>query len=291
MEIHLRRCERQIAYDEVLARASESEESAPEAIRQLTDKYFFRSLKDYTLHVQIGGDSEGLGFDTGVQIAPGSRFYYAPLSGQRCRYVGAFHYFIPDKGQKTLYISVEPKDVGNRDAFNAVISSKESENLIPALFSYAKYNGNERQYFKGVYAYPTKLTADYAQAFAKGELCHFSSNGYLHFVNTVGEGEYMVISRVNHGELRNILSFIFVAILLFFTLSIFPLRLRYRRNSERNYFKTAVTIILVVSLSITMATLAVASVTFVYNRNEANARRLMSDKANSIRAMLQTGLR
>ena len=291
MENHLRRCERQIDNDEVLANANASEETAREVIRHLTDKYFFRSLKDYTLHVQIGGDSEGLGFDTGVQIAPGSRFYYAPLSGQRCRYVGAFHYFIPDKGQKTLYISVEPKDVGNRDAFNVVISSRESENMIPALFSYAKYNGNERQYFKGVYAYPTKLTADYAQAFAKGELCHFSSNGYLHFVNTVGEGEYMVISRVNHGELRNILSFIFVAILLFFTLSIFPLRLRHRRNSERNYFKTAVTIILVVSLSITMATLVVASVTFVYNRNEANARRLMSDKANSIRAMLQTGLR
>lgn len=291
MENHLRRVERQIAYDDVLARAAESEEYAPMAFQQLADKYFFRILKSYNLNIQIGGNAEELGLDSGVQIAPGSRFYYAPQSGQRCRYVGAFHFFTPDKGQNTMYISLEPRDMGNRDAFKAVFSPENAKDVIPSLFSYAKYKGSERQYYKGVYAYPTKLTADLEQQFEEGKLCHFSKNGYIHYVNTVGEKEYIVISRINHGELRNILAVILIAIVLYFILSLFPLGQRRGQTPEKHYFKTAVSVVLMFSLSITMATLAVVSVTFVYNRNEINSRRMMSDKANSIRNMLQSGLR
>ena len=291
LENHLRRVERQIAYDDVLARTAEGEEYAPMALQQLADKYFFRILKTYNMNVQIGGNAVELGLDEGVQIAPGSRFYYAPQSGQRCRYVGAFHYFTPDKGQNTLYISLEPKDMGNRDAFKAVLSPEDGKEVIPAFFSYAKYKGNERQYYKGVYAYPSKLTPDLEQKFASGELCHFSSGGYIHYVNTVGEQEYIVISRINHGDLRNTLAIIVVAMMLYFILSFFPKRGKREQTHEKHYFKTVVSIVLMVSLSITMATLAVVSVTFVYNRNEINSRRMMSDKANSIRNMLQSSLR
>ena len=291
LENHLRRVEKQIAYDDVLARSAESEDYAPMALQQLADKYFFRILKTYSLNVQIGGTADEFGLDSGVQITPGSRFYYSPQSGQRCRYVGAFHYFTPERGQNTIYITLEPKDMGNRGAFNAVFSPEGSKDVIPALFSYAKYKGNERQYYKGVYAYPTKLTAEYERQFENEELCHFSAGGYVHYVNKVGEQEYIVISRVNHGELRNILAIILVAIVLFFIFSLFPVAQKRGKTSEKHYFKTAVSVVLMLSLSITMATLAVVSVTFVYNRNEINARRLMSDKANSIRNMLQSGLR
>ena len=181
--------------------------------------------------------------------------------------------------------------MGNRDAFKAVLSPEDGKDVIPAFFSYAKYKGNERQYYKGVYAYPSKLTPDLEQKFASGELCHFSSGGYIHYVNTVGEQEYIVISRINHGDLRNTLAIIVVAMMLYFILSFFPKRGKREQTHEKHYFKTVVSIVLMVSLSITMATLAVVSVTFVYNRNEINSRRMMSDKANSIRNMLQSSLR
>ena len=291
LENQLRRVERQIAYDDALARTSESEEYAPMAFQQLSEKYFFRTLKSYNLNVQIGGNAEDLGLAAGVQIAPGSRFYYSPQSGQRCRYVGVFHFFTPDKGQNTMYITLEPRDMGNRDAFKAVFSPEESRDVIPSMFSYAKYKGNERQYYKGTYAYPTKLTSELESRFASGTVCHFTENGYIHYVNTVGDQEYIVISRINHGDLRYVLAVILVAIVLFFIFGLFPLALKRGQAREKHYFKTAVSVVLMLSLSITMATLAVVSVTFVYTRNEIHAQRMMSDKANSIRNMLQSGLR
>lgn len=279
MENHLRRIEKVIAGDEILARASESEELAEMARGHLIDRYFFRSIHDYNVYVRIGNENGSHGLENGVQIAPDSRFYYAPLVGQRCRYIAAFHYFIPDRGQNTVYLIVEPKGMGATHVD------------IPARFSYAKYNGRDRQYYRGAFAYPTRITEDLYNNFKSDGFCHFALNGYTHFVNEVSKDEFIVISRREMGALRTVLATLFIAILLFFLLGI----IRYddggrRSKFGKNYFKSVVTLLVLASLTITMAALATVSVSFVYERNEANARMMMSDRINAIRATLQSSM-
>ena len=160
VEEQLKKAENQIASDEVLRRASGSEENVQIARERIIDNYLFRVLSNYDIRVQIGGDSEGLGLESGTRIDQNSRFFYAPLSGQRSRYVGAFQYYVEDQGQNTIYVSIEPKSSDGGRSLSSVLGLGDKTDEIPWRYSYAKYKGRDRQYLKGSYAYPTRLTEE-----------------------------------------------------------------------------------------------------------------------------------
>ena len=68
---------------------------------------------------------------------------------------------------------------------------------------------------------------------------------------------------------------------------------RRRRDEEfeRNYYRSRVSIVLIGSLTITLISMALASVLFVYKRNEANLQASLSDKINSIQALVENNCR
>ena len=290
VEEQLKKVERLIAADEVLSRASGSEENARIARERIIDNYLFRALADYDVRVQIGGDSDALGLESGTRIDQNSHFFYAPLPGQRSRYVGAFQYYLEDQGQNTIYVSIEPKSGDPGRSLSSVLGLGNSDNEIPSRYSYAKYKGRDRQYLKGSYAYPTRLTEERLAGFRSLKETDYVAGGYLHFVNQVSEDEIILISRQYKNVDSNLLALAMVALVFFLFASIFSGKPE-RAPLAPNSFKRTITILTTVSLTATMAILVTFSVTFVFGRNEANARTMMSDKSNSIRTMLQAGLR
>ena len=290
VEEQLKRAENLIAADDVLSRASGSEDNVQIARERIIDNYLFRVLSDYDVRVQIGGDSDGLGLESGTRIDQNSRFFYAPLAGQRSRYVGAFQYYVEDQGQNTIYVSIEPKSGDAGRSLSSVLGLGNKADEIPWRYSYAKYKGRDRQYLKGSYAYPTRLTEEKFASFRSLQETDYVSGGYLHFVNKVSEDEIFIISRQYKNVDSNLLALALVTLVFFLFASIFSGRPA-RAPLAPNSFKKTITILTTVSLTATMAVLVTFSVTFVFGRNEANARTMMADKTNSIRTMLQDGLR
>ena len=289
LETHLTRVERQISRDEVVARALEGEQYAQEARSRLMDRYFSMFLNIYDVHVQVGGSRSKLGFDEGVRIENGSRFFFAPLAEQRCRYVAAYQFYANNGRIGSVYIILEPK-YPNKNSLAGMLHAR-AQGDIPARYSYAMYSGGERKYFKGNFAYPTKLTDALDKQFASGHDIYFISSGYMHFISMVGEDEYIAISRPEVQAGIRIIGVVLVALVLFFCLM--PLRRRRHKLFifEKSHFKRTLTLLVIASLLITMAILVLVSVSFVYDRNNNTAQRMMADKVNSIRFQLQSSLR
>lgn len=291
VESQLKRVEAQIASDEEVAHLSGSQDNSRELRKYLLDHYLYRVLSRYDVRVQIGGDSDALGLDSGVQIERNSRFLYAPLPDQRSRYVGSFQYYVHDHGISTVYVSIEPKVADNSSSISYILGLGREGNDIPSFYSYAKYKGMDRLYLNGSYVYPTKLTTQNHNYFQKMGDAHYKEGGYLHFVSRVTPDEIIVISRKAMTWDRYMLALAVFSLVFFGVESIFALRRKKPLLHQRNSIKKTITILIVVCLSLAMAVLVVFSVTFVVNRNESNARSMMSDKTNSIRTMLQRGLR
>lgn len=289
LEAQMRKVERQISRDEVIARASDSDEAFAAAKARLTDRYFFRFMNAYDLTLKVGRNEKILGTDEGVQIETGSRFRFAPISDQRSRYVAAFHYYSYDGGQKSIYLILEPKYPNKRSL--SMILSDRSESEVPARYSYAMYKDRNRQYMKGSYAFPLKLTEEYyEEILQKGEFS-YQKYGYVIFATSVEEGEIIVMSRPQASIWIGLITTVFLALVFVFLMLIMVKRPRKRINFEKSYFKRTMHYVLLASMLITMSTLAFVSITFVNERSDASVNRMMSDKVNTIRFQLQNGIR
>ena len=158
-EAHLRRIERQISRDELISAAGNSEEQLAKAKERMRDRYMSKFMNVYDVDVVVGKSGRSLNIEDGVQIESGSRFKYAPLSDQRSRYIAAFNYYHGEKGFEVVYIVLEPK-YPYKHSLSMLLDPRISGD-IPSIYSYAMYKGGDRQYLRGSFPYPTKLTADY----------------------------------------------------------------------------------------------------------------------------------
>lgn len=290
VETILKKVERNIAGDEIVGRLSASSDNEQRLREYLLDNYLYRVLPRYDVSVRIGEDTEGM--EGGVQIERNSRFLYAPLADQRSRYVGTFQYYVAEKGLGTVTVSIEPKASERGSSISFMLGLGGNGDEIPSLYSYAKYKGADRLYFSGSYVYPTRLSTKQRLSYfnSNGE-SHYTEGGYLHFVTRVTDDELIVISRKNIPWDRYLLAYAVFALLIFLFESLYSLRRRKAVLRSKNSIKKTITILIVVCLTLAMSVLVTFSISFVFNRNEANARSMMSDRTNSIRSLLQSGLR
>ena len=103
----------------------------------------------------------------------------------------------------------------------------------------------------------------------------------------------ILISRPQVQVSRYVTGCVFLALVAFFALTLLLLTRRRPHTSvfERNYFRSRVTSVLVLSLVTTLIAMAAVSVYFVYERNNANLETMMSDKVNSIRSLVEEACR
>ena len=160
-----------------------------------------------------------------------------------------------------------------------------------AKYSFARYDGLKLLTFRGNYAYPVRLEESLAGEIYSQNRSSLTINGFLHYFYEVADNEMVVISRPKVAVLNYILSVVFIGLIAFLVFSLMRIRRPRTLEFRDNYFQTRISWIIMLSLGLTLVTMAAVSVLFVYNRNESNRNLLMVDKINSIQSSVSARIR
>ena len=299
-ELNLRSLERPIERDNVIAAIASLGGSAEIILNRITDNYMSRFVQDYDISVYLVDESvDGRAFlDTKMEdsesIYPGSHFLYSNPGGVHAVYLGIFSFYNEHRGITRMLIELEPKANKQDKGYSTLLGVAAPGRVhIPSRYDYAKYDDVDLVTLRGNFSYPRKLNEQQAHLFYETSAPRYSDSGYLHFINRVGEREAVVISRPQIRPTNYLISAVFLALVSFLTLTIllFTRRRKYPAFEERHYYRNRVTSVLVLSLLVTLIAMASVSMFFVYQRNEDNLEKMMSDKVNSIRMLVESSCR
>lgn len=285
LETQLAQVEEAMAQDKLIA-AYALEDGGAEVIRnRVAETYLARLSSEYRIKVMIlppGAADPGRSqllrnvIASGTKLDDNSRFLYAISSG-RARYDGVFSYPGRTPGQVCfVLVEIEPVAGLRRQGYARLLGLSGIWGVqMPGFYSYAKYENRQMAYCQGAYAYPAAIDGDFPDRSA-----------YVHFRYRVdGDKALIVISRPRISGLNYLFSTLFLSILMYLLLGLFPRRAK--RIDRSAYFRTRINGVLMLSLTLTLVVMAVVSVVFVYRRNEVNQQSLLADKAVMLQRMVQ----
>ena len=295
LELQLRRVESQIANDIFIATLSALPNASSTILNRIVDNFMYSISQDYDIMVVVlGQDDEDPtlralvndALRSGVRIHDNTRFMYSQTMSGDPRYAALFTYFNPRYGVSYVLVQVEPKSSRKYGGYSSLLDiTAPGEVSMPPGYSYAKYNDTKLVSYKGNIAYPTVMSEEVRNSLPKGSFI-LVSDGYLHFVNVIEDEETLIISRKKENASSYVIGSVFLGLLAFLLFSIPAFTRRRKRIFERSYYKNRITSVLMISLIITLITMATVSVFFVYERNDANKNEMMSDKINSLQTLL-----
>lgn len=301
LELLLKRAEEAIANDQVIASTSQLQDSEVALSNYIIDKYLSRIAQDHDIAVLSTRDWENdlqaqalieESLSGAVPISDGSRFMYVAAGDGRIRYSGMFIYFNPESGISRVLLGIMAKSNHEEKGYNSILGfAAPGQVVIPSVYSYAKYNGRTLQLSKGSYAYPTSLNDESFRRLFLNVETSFVRGNYVHFVYNIDDEGTVVISRPSFGVFYYIVDGAFIALLMYILISLCLSRNSKRVETGRNYYRRRISWILMLSLSVTLVSLVLVSVLFVYRRNDANKQTMMSDKINAIRSLIEGDLR
>lgn len=299
LELLLLNVEPYIAGDAVIATLASMDGSEAIIRNRIIDNYFFNESQDYSLSVQLvhPGSSpsflmehlEQLGRE-GTPIADGSVFLSSATMEGPSDYVGVFPFFA-DNVLSYVLVEATPKAASGGKGYAQLLSlSAPVRTKLPAAYSFSRYQGRELRMFNGTYPYATTMDDWMYETVYQQKVCHYNRDGYAHFVNVVTDNEAVIISRREIDFSAYATSAVSIGLLMWGLL--FCLRPRRRKKDEpRKYFRSRISLTLMLSLLLALVVMATVSVTFVYRRNEANQQALMSDRINAIQMLSRSGLK
>ncbi|MBR5384423.1 MAG: hypothetical protein IK143_00930 [Bacteroidales bacterium] len=301
LEIQLRSMERAIANDPYIASFSVLDNSSDIIRNRIINNYMNRLAQDYDVSVYVMNSTSpnptlaelfNERISRGIQIADRSIFYYSRDVNGRARYSGSLNYDSGQYGISNLLICVEAKSNREDRGYLSLLGIADpGKVVVPLNYSYAKYVSDKLVTFKGGYAYPTVLTDDFKVRPQGSEDGHTIINGYSHFIHYVADDECIVISRPKTEILSYIVEMVLFGMISYFLISVVTWRKRRHRRTERQYYRSRINATLLGALVITLVSMAGFSVYFVYRRNDADMRTIMSGKINSIQTIIQSRAR
>ena len=298
LELQLRAAEGAISEDSVIGALSLLENSYEMIRGRLVNTYLTRISQDYDISVVIPTPS--LAADVlfnerirgGVRLADNSHFFYSTGTNNRAQYSGIFTYFTPGYGSSSILVLVESKSNREDRGYLSLLGLSEPGRVsIPPYYSYARYVDDHLVLFKGDFPYSTVISDRFRQIVSTNSEGNVVLDGYVHFVQTVSDGELVVISREKTEILNYIVEGVLFGIVAYLLLTLMGFRLRRNRSGERNYYRTRINVVLYLSLFITLVAMAAFSVYFVYRRNNADLQSIMTSRITTLQSMLQGGLR
>ena len=302
-ELNLRSLERPIERDAVIASIAGLPNSANLILNRITENYMSRFTQDYDISVYLLNEKnatpESVEFlrhrmDGGEPVAKGSRFLFFNQTGIHADYAGLFSYYNAYMGVTQMLVELSPKANKQDKGYSALLGvSAPGKVLVPSNYDYAKYRNSELVTLRGNYAYPTVLNNKQEHILYQTGQTRYVEDGYLHFVNRISDEDVIIVSRPRIKVSRYVTSGVFIALMAFFALAslLFTRRRKESAVYRKNYFRSRVSSVLVLSLVITLVAMATVSVYFVYQRSAENLSAMMSDKVNSIRALLENACR
>ena len=298
LEIQLISLEESIANDQILWTLT-AHQNTNEIIQKRISEYHLGHLHlTYKPNIILvrEGDYEALGYleeiiSNGTPISGGSRILIVK-NGGRNSYAGIFLFYSPDTGTTHMILEIEPDNNTEDKGYFTFLKRQSNPGSvsIPPVYSYAKYDNKHLTSYKGNYPYPTSIpkASDYITKSLDKSV--YREGGYVHFHHYFSDEEIIVISRPIRNAMVFFTSFSYIFIILALLMQIF-VRGRKTRHFKSNYFRTRINTILFVSSCLILASMTIISVFFVYRRNEANMRNLMSSKISTIQAMIENRIR
>lgn len=301
LELLLKHCESDIASDPMIAAAIQLEGSSQAIGNYVIENYLSRIAQDYDIAVFATRDRDNDVraaelFEENVRggelISENSHFLYASSGGGRIRYTGVFLYYNENVGLSRMLLGIEAKTNHEERGYNSILGfAAPGQVVVPSAYSYAKYYERNLQFSKGNFAYPTSLNEpDFRRLYIDAE-SGFQLGGYTHFVYGVADEEVVVMSRPSFGLFYYLVDGVFIALLMYLLISLSVSKETRAPIQSKNYYRRRISWILMLSLSVTLVSLVLVSVLFVYRRNDANKRMMMSDKINSIHSLIEGELR
>jgi len=287
LEMELREVEFRIDADIFIPSFSFLDNASSTIENLLVDNYLSRIAGNYAVRVFVSNDSSSpqeVAFlneriRSGVPIADSSHFLYIESSGGAPRYDGVFLYRSDEYGLSRVIVEVESVSGGKEKGYLSIAGiSSPGKITIPPPFGYARYRNGMLLSYKGDYAYPTNL-GKYVPSRKK--------NGYLHFASEVSPEEVVIISRPVFSVANYLIEIVFIALVWYLMLSMMYLPSLHRNLPVNGYYKTRVSWVIMASLTLTLIVMATASVVFVYRRNTANLKAMMSERVGALQMMLQ----
>lgn len=299
MEMRLGMIERQIANDATISTFSAFDNTESVIQSRLQNEYFSRIDTGYEVGVfllnNLNATQKNIDYlnsfmSGGIPLSDGSRFMYVNSVGGKSCYAGIFTYNVPGHGLTNLLVTLTNENDFNAKGYAYIFGfAPPGRIVLPADYSFARYDGRNIRSFKGNYAYPTTMDDNlYGMVYEEGRKS-YNYNGYTHFLCNINGDETVIISRQSYSIINYVVSFILVALLFFLILTVLAFPGQKHEVFERGYYRNRISAVLLISLSAALIAMALASVLFVTNRNESNLQSVMSDKVTSITAMLENG--
>ena len=301
LELQLRKVERAIAEDVVIGTLAFLDGSEAAIRNRIIDNYLSSEALDYSVSVQLfaSGNSSPQ-FQTllqqiarnGTPVSEGSFFVGTPTSEGPSRYDGVFTYFTPDGRAVHLLVGIEQKTMPSGKGYSRLLGIlSPGRTSLPAAYSYSRYQGRELRTFKGEYPYSTRMDDWMYNEVYVLKTCHYNRDNYAHFVNVMSDDEATIVSRRQIGAFSYVIALVITSLMM--CLMLICLRPGRQRSGpgETRYFRSRISLTLMVSLLLALVVMASVSVLFVYRRNEANQHAIMSDRINAIQLLAQNGMR
>jgi len=297
LEIQLRAAEGAIAADGVIGTLSVLENSYDLIRGRIANSYLTRISQDYDISALVATPSPATDalfnerIRGGVRLSENSHFFYSTGANGRARYSGLFTYYTEGYGSSSVFVLVESKSNRENRGYLSLLGLSEPGRVsLPPVYSYARYVSGHLVLYKGDYAYPTLFSDSFRDVLVGLPKGHVTQEGYLHFIQSVSEDEQVVISREKTEVLNYIVEGVLFAIVAYLLLSLMAFRVR-RRNGDRHYFRTRISVVLYMSLILTLVAMAAFSVYFVYRRNNADMQNIMTSRITTLQSMLQGSFR
>lgn len=302
LELQLRGVENAIASDNSLAGAVKTTDDYRVLLNRITESYMNRISKDYDVSLYVFKDNfqdpQMLKYFNdrvvgAVPIAAGSRFVYSRNVNGRAQYTGMFVYYSPDSGVTKLLLGVNSKSEKEERGYSFILDSGAPDAVvIPPQYSYAKYINGKLVSYKGDYPYPTVLTGKFKEESRNLASSRTVMGNYVHFFCHLSPDECIVISRFKITVLQYVVCACMILLCAYFWISLLGIHGKKNKGAfEKNYYKSRVNTVLFLSMLMTLVTMSLIMVVFVYKRNDVNIMRLMTNKISTMQSLIENRVR
>jgi len=296
LEIQLRAVETPIANDQPIYSQITETRDYRVVLNRITENYMSRIAQNYDITIYVYRESEAdqetirlvqEKLENDIEIYPGSHFRYTRKANGRPQYTGYFTFFSPVTGVSRLMLEVESKADKEDRGYASILGNPDPGAIaIPQNYSYAKYIDGKLVSYRGDYAYPTILSGQLKDAAEHGDR-YSRIDKYVHFISGISDEEKIIISRKDEDFSQYLVAGFILLLLAYFISCLVSTSQKRRNTFEKHYYKSRINSILYISLMVTLIVMAVISVVFVYNRNEANIKALMINKIGTIQSLME----
>lgn len=300
-ELQLRTIESAIAGDPLIPSLLSVSDDYRLILDRVSENYLSGIAQDYDVGLYMYKDSDAQqevlnAFQERLRraspVSDNSRMLYSRTASGRAQYTGMFVFYNAEKGITRLLLAIDSKADKENKGYSTIKGNASPGSVsIPAQYSFAKYLDDKLVSYRGNYAYPTMISDRFREAAGEG-MGMMVADRRAHFISFVSGGEYIVISRPRGDAAKYALSWVLLVALGYAILSLYGLRLRRASGSlGKEYYKTRIHALIVLSLMTILVTMAVISVFFVYNRNRSNIMDMMIGKISTVQSLVGAGSR